>query len=294
MWCRHARRGAVIATSVAAVGVYAVQEAVSCETSVSWFYRKPIRLRIALVRHGESMNNVHEAVSEAAYIAGRVPDPNLSPRGFDQAAALGAFLSDVAASALLGIHPVTELWVSPVKRTMQTMKPTATALGLSPKVRLDCFEAGGLYQGDATYTIFEPRGGLTRSEMGRDFPTYAIPEGVSSAGWYPPEGTRKGKEVDDECRARVSGVAASMKAEAAALSESKQVVLVVHYDFLCALLDALLIRGEEHKGPFVNWRHYNTGVTVVDINADGTVVTSMQNAVPHLISRPDLISGFDM
>lgn len=240
------------------------------------------------------MNNVFEAEGEDAYVARRTPDPDLSPRGFVQAQQLGAFLGDLNASSLLGIHPVHELWVSPVKRTLQTMQPTALSLGLPPKVRLDCFEAGGIYQNDATYTSFEARGGLTRSEMVRMFPLIELPAGVTEHGWYPPAGTRDGKETEDECRARVAGVAASLKAEAATLTESKQVVLVVHYDFLCALLDVLLGRGEVPRGSFVNFRHYNTGISVIDIQQDGTVVTSMLNAVPHLVGRPDLVSGFDM
>ena len=126
------------------------------------------------------------------------------------------------------------------------------------------------------------------------FPSYELPPGVTERGWYPPAGTREAKETDDECRARVARVAASLKAEAAALSESKQVVLVVHYDFLCALIDELLVRGEVHSGPFISFRHYNTGISVVDIHQDGRIVTSMLNAVPHLVGRPDLVSGFEM
>ena len=152
------------------------------------------------------MNNVFEAEGEDAYVARRTPDPDLSPRGFVQAQQLGAFLGDLNASSLLGIHPVHELWVSPVKRTLQTMQPTALSLGLPPKVRLDCFEAGGIYHNDATYTSFEARGGLTRSEMVRMFPLIELPAGVTEHGWYPPAGTRDGKETEDECRARVAGV----------------------------------------------------------------------------------------
>ena len=53
-------------------------------------------------------------------------------------------------------------------------------------------------------------------------------------------------------------------------------------------------KGGSSNGPFVNWRHYNTGVTVIDISPDGSVQISMLNAIPHLAGRPDLVSGFDM
>lgn len=198
---------------------------------------------------------------------------------------------------MLGIHPVTELWVSPFKRTMQTMQPIALGVKLSPQVRVDCFEAGGIYAADSTYTRFEPRGGLTREQMLHLFPSCSIPDYVNDDGWFPPEGSRTGKETDDECRARAAKVAANLKSEAEALSENKQVILVTHYDFICALLDELIIPGVVHQGTFVNWRHYNTGITVLDILRDGTVVNLMSNAVPHLVQSHDLlplISGFDI
>ena len=66
------------------------------------------RLRLALVRHGESMNNIHEAVSEAAYVANRHADPDLSPRGYRQADALGGFLANATRSAFLGVHRVED------------------------------------------------------------------------------------------------------------------------------------------------------------------------------------------
>ena len=46
-------------------------------------YQRGARLRLGLVRHGESMNNVHEA--QGTYKTGRVADPELSPRGRRQA-----------------------------------------------------------------------------------------------------------------------------------------------------------------------------------------------------------------
>mmetsp|Transcript_20572 Transcript_20572/g.35111 ORF Transcript_20572/g.35111 Transcript_20572/m.35111 type:complete len:226 (-) Transcript_20572:126-803(-) len=225
-----------------------------------------------------------------------MPDPDLSPRGFEQATVLGDFLNQNASAFMLGIHPVSELWVSPIKRTMQTVQPIAAQLQLSPRVRLDCFEAGGIYMADrSTYTTFEQRGGLTRQEMVDLFPTYTIPDDVDEAGWYkqphlaPAHG---GRETDAECRARVARVANSIKFEAASLTDDKNVILVAHYDFLCALLDALV--GQLPGGPFLAWRHFNTGITVIDVAVDGSVVTLMTNAVPHLVGRPDLVSGFEL
>ena len=90
-----------------------------------------------------------------------------------------------------------------------------------------------------------------------------------------------------------------MRAAARALDAPKNVVLVAHYDFLCALLDALILGdGAPTDASFENWRHFNTGVTVIDIEADGGVAVLMANAVGHLLKdrtgRDDLVSGFPL
>lgn len=143
----------------------------TCEPPEAW--SRPRRLRLALVRHGESLNNVLEAQGEVTYRNGRLADPDLSPQGFEQANHLGSFLSDSNRAAVLGLHPIDELWVmlnrfmfslrslipalislqvSPVKRTLQTMKPTALALNMAPRVMTQCFEAGGIYDAFENYT----------------------------------------------------------------------------------------------------------------------------------------------
>ena len=76
------------------------------------------------------------------------------------------------------------------------------------------------------------------------------------------------------------------------LDADKQLVLVAHYDFICALLDALVVPERAHRGPFVGWKHYNTGITVLDITVDGRVTISAQNAVAHLLHDDALVSGF--
>ena len=113
-------------------------------------------------------------------------------------------------------------------------------------------------------------------------------------------------------------MAAELWAEAAALQWSTNRVVIAHHDFVCALLDALTKReaarpqrapcfvgrwsashmqphrsvvAGEHGASFSNWRHHNTGITVLDISAAGHVFVRTVNTVTHLAAEPSLVSG---
>lgn len=267
-------------------------------------------LRVAFVRHAESQNNVVEAISWEAYRKGRSSDPNLSERGYTQAAALGSWFGEKRFHFLLGTTSIDEFWVSPLKRTLLTMKPLADALAVKPQIKLNLFEAGGVYDSNHDYTAFQGRGGLTRSEMASLVPSFVIPETVNGDGWY----TKDGRETNDECRTRAKDVARELVAKSQGLDSRKTLLVVAHYDFICAVLDALL--HPDTTGPFDRWRHYNTAITVIDIAPphDPTYSSSSssdesrgssgdrlprvsfvaQNSIPHLLAtgRDELVSGF--
>ena len=44
----------------------------------------------------------------------------------------------------------------------------------------------------------------------------------------------------------------------------------------------------------MNWRHFNTAISVLDIAVTGHVTTVATNVVAHLLDTSDLISGFDL
>ena len=55
-----------------------------------------------------------------------------------------------------------------------------------------------IYESDASYSSFEARGGLSRSEMEEIVPHFDLLDDVTDAGWH----TGAGKETHEECRAR--------------------------------------------------------------------------------------------
>mmetsp|Transcript_14198 Transcript_14198/g.33000 ORF Transcript_14198/g.33000 Transcript_14198/m.33000 type:complete len:176 (+) Transcript_14198:476-1003(+) len=175
---------------------------------------------------------------------------------------------------------------------MQTMAPTAQKLGMLPYVKPAFFEAGGVYDADPTYTNFVGQGGLTRMAMSQLFHGWHLPGAVTEDGWY----TGTTRETDNQCRERAASVKKELLRLAATSSTDRNVICVAHYDFICALLDELVVleRTGSVKGPFKNWKTFNTGITVLDITVDGETSVLMHNIVPHLLEQSHLISGFHL
>ena len=85
-------------------------------------------LRVYLVRHGESTNNVLLAQSWDAFATHRVPDSPLTPLGHGQATALGASLA--AAQDAHALRPrLTAVYASPMVRALETGSYLANSLG---------------------------------------------------------------------------------------------------------------------------------------------------------------------
>ena len=234
------------------------------------------------VRHGESSNNVHAANGQEAYTKNRVPDPELSSRGMEQARRVGELMTNPQSADPFFGDPstTTEVWVSPHLRALSTAAPFVAGISLAsaspPQVMVttELFEAGGIFDG-----LGQALGGLTRAEMAASFPTFALPPEVGDSGWY----VGPGRETNGECRSRASSLVARLRARALALTTDETIVAVTHDYMICALLEVLLPgstgggafpssggAGELEATPpmmkpldpnrkFTAWCHYNTG-----------------------------------
>ncbi|MCS5734035.1 histidine phosphatase family protein [Herbiconiux daphne] len=76
-------------------------------------------MRLLLIRHGQTIDNVHGALGTL------VPGPGLTELGFEQAAAVPTALAD---------QPIEAIYVSTMVRTQLTAAPLAAALGLQPVI----------------------------------------------------------------------------------------------------------------------------------------------------------------
>jgi 2,3-bisphosphoglycerate-dependent phosphoglycerate mutase/probable phosphoglycerate mutase len=229
-------------------------------------------MRLYLIRHAQSINNALEDQRH------RIAEPHLTEIGLRQADCLAqAFGSGGAPDPKLGDagRPFDRLYTSPMRRALETTRPLATALGVRPYIWVDIHECGGMWQdhGEDGGIVGYP--GLSRSEIAAAFPDYIVPPELTEAGWWD-----RAQESSAECRARVARVAGTLRAWAA---RDERVALVSHGDFINNLLQALL----DASAPV--WIHmYNTGITVVDMRADGSLGLRFTNRVDHL--PPELIT----
>ena len=221
-------------------------------------------MQLFLIRHGQSFNN---ALTDPT---GRVADPELTERGVEQARLVASHLAGgghLRPSERNRKAELDELYCSPMIRALQTTEPIARALGLTPEVRTDVHEVGGIYldNGDGTATGFP---GCTREEILSRFPGFAC-DRVGESGWW-----TRGKETPGEGRGRAVAAAEKLTVRA---REPVRIGLVSHGDFMSALIKALA----DHLPSWgLQYHHENTAITRIDF--DGRVVIAYMNRADHL------------
>lgn len=243
-------------------------------------------MELYIIRHGQSTNNA----SMMHDLRDREVDPPLTELGDQQASAVARYVAEnINIDTWVEQTPqnrnivhgfgITQLFCSPMLRTLQTCRPIATALNLQPKVWVDIHEHGGLFLDyeDERGVVGFP--GMSRAEIAAQFPDYDLPPQITEHGWWNPE---HGYEDIAACQARAIRVAAALRLQA---NSAQRIALVSHGTFADCLIKALLnlLPGEE-----LRFFHYNTAITRIDFRADGKTVVRYTNRVDHL--TPELMS----
>jgi broad specificity phosphatase PhoE len=215
-------------------------------------------MEIYLIRHGQSTNNA------LATAVGRSHDPSLTETGFQQAAVVADYLVKA------GIQ-FDHLYCSAMLRALQTAHPIGTALGLKASVWLDVHEGGGIYLDEADG---KPVGypGLTRSEILTQFVDYHLPDTLTDTGWW-----NRDRESDPQATGRAIGVAEELIERSQ--DGDERIAIVTHGFFMNLLLKALLSQIPARN---LYYYHNNTGITRLDINAEGFMVLRYLNRTEHL------------
>ena len=134
-------------------------------------------MQLLLIRHAQSVNNLLLETTGAE--DGRIPDPELTPRGLEQAELLGQAFGE-------GHLPRPDLLISSLmRRAVQTVAPISAALDMPIQGDATVYEVKGVHLGipDSPQGA-QPHPGAPASELLAIAPKLQLPVGADEAGWY--------------------------------------------------------------------------------------------------------------
>lgn len=217
-------------------------------------------MELLLIRHAESFNNAASVTGSQV----RQPDPSLSETGFAQARAL------TSAWELVGYPRPDVLLTSLMRRTIETIAPSADALDLPILPQSDTFEIGGPYDGAWADQVTHP--GSPGSVLSGLSERVVLPGIVTDEGWH-----HTGFEPSDAWPRRAAALWARLQTEYA----DGVVALVSHGAFGSHLLQAAL-------GTSADLHLANTGTALVRVDEGGTRLV-WYNRLDHL--RAEQVTG---
>lgn len=237
-------------------------------------------MQLYIIRHAQSSNNA------LADERDRVCDPLLTELGKRQAEILADHLAygtpleaiggDGAGKPGTG-YGLARLLCSSMRRSLQTAQPIARATGLQVEVLIDIHECGGIYLDQGGDIGRVGLGGITRSELAREFPGYLTPDEITEEGWW-----SGGWESDEAAFHRAHRVANLLRGWA---ERQERVALITHGGFSHLLLQALTgnLGSEQYF-----YHHNNTGISLVTLEPGQRVDIRYLNRVHHI--PPELLS----
>ncbi len=236
-----------------------------------------------IVRHGQSANNA------LADIRDREVDPPLTDLGERQAERLAEHLASGESHDRITADTgntryqlrqgfgITSLFTSPMYRSLQTVQPIATSLGLEPKIWVDIHEEGGMYLNHGGDEGLVGYPGRTRPEILSEFPNYHLPSSFNDAGWW-----NKDHEDPPSLLVRATKVAEQLHDIA---SNEDRVAIITHGGFMNALLKALF---GQIPGGKIYYRHHNTAISRISLDGSEGAEVRYLNRIDHL--SPELVS----
>ncbi len=191
-------------------------------------------MRIYLVRHGQSTNNAnHQSL--------HVGDPALTEIGRKQAELTARMLCDEKLSA-------AKLYISPMRRTLQTAEPIRKFLDLKGYVRPDICESGGMWENN----------GMTSEEILKEWAGLHLSAEIGPDGWWHSGDL---EVVEQPFYERAERVKVDLIEHFT--PDAEPVILVTHGRFGSALVSRLL---DLDPGGFSRFPFYNCGITRIDID----------------------------
>lgn len=200
-------------------------------------------MRLLIVRHAQSANN--------AGLEPRSPDPFLTGTGEQQA--------DLLSNALRSFE-IDLLYVSPMRRTLQTAAPFVARSGIQARVFTGIHEWGGVYEEVEGTHIHHP--GLGREEMQSIIPDIELPDEVTPTGWW--QGEVDVSRMETVIEHSRTNAARYLDYLAARYPADLTIAVVTHGGFGSHLMEAAL-HVEPHPDFLLRFLQANTGHALIEI-----------------------------
>jgi len=203
-------------------------------------------MQLYLMRHAQSENNeimdanikdFKDTEGLKTYEKQRFADAPLSRRGRQQAKKLGDFLLRSYLSADTATHQdrfqfndfgFTHVFVSPMIRTMDTIKPFAEQVDLQPTIWEEIHEQGGVWNIDPSNGQRIGLPGVTPEYIRANYPNYLVPDSLNEDGWW-----SRPYEEPEACYKRSGKVLKKLLEEHG--DSDHRILLVTHSYFLNCL-----------------------------------------------------------
>ncbi|CAD8175910.1 unnamed protein product [Paramecium octaurelia] len=195
-------------------------------------------MKIYYVRHGQSMNNIINDLSDQEYEKNRQQDPSLSEQGIKQVRLLTDYLK-------LKKVEFEEIRCSPQQRAIQTAQLLSEGFKVPLKIQQNLHEKGGNQQLNKGFP------GLTRKEFQNQYPGFEIDELIQDAGWY----FKDKRETDEECTQRAEKVLQDLQKET-----KKSILIIGHGNFMDQVMGIVCGRAQNSK---YFYYHQNCGITLL-------------------------------
>lgn len=230
-------------------------------------------MQLYFIRHAQSENN--QLWARTGSMTGRMPDPDLSPTGRQQAPVLAEFLQERSQRAetptrrhdpqnVDGIA-ITHLYCSLMVRAVTTGAAVARALDLPLVAWQDLHESGGIFETDAETEERIGLAGGDRAHFERHYPDLVLPESLGDEGWW-----NRPFEALEERPVRARRVVHDLQEWHG--DSDDRVAVISHGGFYNHLLRAILDLPEDQRLWF---SLSNTGITRIDFEDNEVWVAYM-------------------
>lgn len=248
-------------------------------------------MQLYLIRHAQSENNARWAATGSE--AERVPDPEITEIGHQQAALLGQYISQISPGAVTmpgdphnrqGFH-LTHLYCSLMTRAVQTASYIHEESGLPLQALDNIHEWGGMYRHDYENEVKVAVPGPNRAYFAKKFPHLTLPPHVGENGWYherlyeePEQTAIRARQVYDELLERHG-------------DSEDRVAIVTHGGFMHVLISQLMRSADplndENGQRRKFFSHHNGAITRFNLGKDYNQLVYMNNVCyqpPELIT----------